>query len=137
MDVEVIEHNAKKYIRSEDREKYVQQRTAEIQAIQSDIDSAVKELDEIEHEEIQEGRKEQAKALIDKYGLDSQTIELVDVSNEDSFNVGIDFLMSTVQSENGDPSAGFGDSAKPPSGTSKKQREQHGRDQYKRIKGGG
>lgn len=135
MDVEIIEHQGRHYIRSEDREEYVKQRTEQIQNIQSDIDSAVKEIEGFEHEEIQEGRKEQARQLIDKYGLESSTIELIDVSNEESFNVGIDFIMSAVQSENGDPSAGFGGSKKPPSGTSKKQYEQIGRDSYRKIRG--
>lgn len=135
MDVEIIEHDGKKYIRSEDREKYVQQRTEQIQNIQADIDAAISKLDELEAAELAEERTEKARQLIAKNGLDSQSIELVDVENEDSFKVGMDFLMSAVQSEMGDPSAGFGDSKQPPSGTSKKQYEQIGRDSYRKIRG--
>lgn len=133
--VKIIEHNGKKYVRSEDRDAYLEQRTEEIQNIQSDIDAATAELGEYEVEELAEERTEKAKALIDRYGLDSSSIELVNVEDEKAFEAGIDFLMSSVQSETGDPSAGFGDAGKPPSGTSKKQYEQIGRDSYHKVRG--
>lgn len=134
IDVEIIEHDGKKYIRSEDKDAYIKERTEQIKTIQFDTDSAVKELEEIEAEELAEERTEQARQMIDKYGLDSSSIELVNVEDEQAFNAAMDYLQGSAQTEYGDPSAGFGDSKKP-NGNGKKQREQYGRETYQRVRG--
>lgn len=134
MEIEVIEHDGKKYIKSDDVEKYIKSTVEDVKETQKQIDEATANLEAIEAEELAEQRTQQAIDLIDKYKMDRSTIDIVSVDNEEAFNESIDYLKMAATSEYGDPSAGFGE-VKRSSDNTKKQLYEIGVQAYKRSRG--
>lgn len=135
--MEVIEHEGKQYIRADSQDEYIKSVIDEIKQLQSDIDEDQAQLDELEKIEQIEERKAYVFKKLSKYkdvNIDD-SLQLFDFENDDSIESLLSYYEKVYQDETGDPSAGFGESKKPQSNSSKQLYEQ-GRQAARKVKEG-
>lgn len=121
---DIIEHNdGQKYIRADQVEDYKAHRDNEYQAIQSELDNVLSEIDAIDQLNAIEERQSLMREFVAKNGDDYDMSDFIDFGNEQEFNDFMSYLQTLSQSTYGNPSAGFGPSKQPQSNTPKMQYE--------------
>lgn len=121
---DIIEHNdGQKYIRADQVEDYKAHRDNEYQAIQSELDNVLSEIDAIDQLNAIEERQSLMREFVAKNGDDYDMSDFIDFGNEQEFNDFMSYLQTLSQSSYSDPSAGFGPSKQPQSNTPKQQYE--------------
>ena len=121
---DIIEHNdGQKYIRADQVEDYKAHRDNEYQAIQSELDNVLSEIDAIDQLNAIEERQSLMREFVAKNGDDYDMSEFVNFEDEQEFDEFMSYLQTLSQSTYGNPSAGFGPSKQPQSNTPKMQYE--------------
>ena len=122
--LDIVEHNdGQKYIRADQVEDYKAHRDNEYQAIQSELDNVLSEIDAIDQLNAIEERQSLMREFVAKNGDDYDMSDFIDFGNEQEFNDFMSYLQTLSQSTYGNPSAGFGPSKQPQSNTPKMQYE--------------
>ena len=130
---DIIEHNdGQKYIRADQVEDYKAHRDNEYQAIQSELDNVLSEIDAIDRINAIEERQQIMSEFTKKHGDDYDMSEFVDFENEQEFYEFMSYLQTLAQSSYGNPSAGFGPAKQPQSNT-KKQLYKQGQENARRV----
>ena len=130
---DIIEHNdGQKYIRADQVEDYKAHRDNEYQAIQSELDNVLSEIDAIDQLNAIEERQQIMSEFTKKHGDDYDMSEFVNFENEQEFDEFMSYLQTLAQSSYKDPSAGFGP-AKQPKANDAKQLYKQGQENARRV----
>lgn len=105
----IVEHtDGKKYIAAEMVEEYRQHKTAELAAMQTEIDGVLEQIAAIEAEEAAEKRQQIMADFVTKNGDDYDMSAVTNFENEAEFIEIMDYLQMLLQSSYSDSSAGWG-----------------------------